>query len=122
MNAPNIKCVLYASKYIYIYIAQSSCYIYIHKKANTVMVLELQQANPEDVQLHLNSKKLRIMRYLITRGLCMLRTSLSLVVDIKKCLADLRGQTPLQRLHVYLHLMQNQESAILNTVIAPEGY
>ena len=35
------------------------------------MVLELQQANPEDVQLHMNSKELRIMRYLITRGLCM---------------------------------------------------
>ena len=55
------------------------------------MVLELQQANPEDVQLHINSKELIIMRYLITRGLCVPRTSLSLVVDIKKCLADLRG-------------------------------
>ena len=48
------------------------------------MVLELQQANPEDVQLQINSKELRIMRYLITRGLCMPRTSLSLVVDTKK--------------------------------------
>ena len=54
------------------------------------MVLELQQTNPEDVQLHINSKELRIMRYLITRGLCM-PISLSLVVDTKKCLADLRG-------------------------------
>ena len=64
-------------------------YIY-NKRAITVMVLELQQANPEDVQ-HINSKELRIMRYLIARGLCMPRTSLSLVVDTKKCLADLRG-------------------------------
>ena len=75
------------------------------------MVLELQQANPEDVQLHISSKELRIMRYLITRGLCMPRTSLSLVVDIKKCLADLRGQTPPSKA-TYLHLIQNQESAI----------
>ena len=36
-------------------------YIY-NKRANTVMVLELQQANPEDVQLHINSKELRIFQ------------------------------------------------------------
>ena len=85
------------------------------------MVLDLQQANPEDVQLHINIKELRIMRYLITRGLCMPRTSLSLVVDIKKCLADLWGQTPPSKA-TYLHLIQNQESAISNTGIAPKGY
>ena len=63
------------------------------------MVLELQQANPEDVQLHINSKELIIiMRPLITRGLCMPRTLLSLVVDTKKCLADLREYT----LHIYI--------------------
>ena len=31
------------------------------------MVLELQQATLEDVQLHINSKELRIMRYLQER-------------------------------------------------------
>ena len=61
------------------------------------------------------------MRYLITRGFCMPRTSLSLVVDIKKCLADLWGQTSPSKA-IYLHLIQNQESAILNTGIAPKGY
>ena len=80
---------MYMSMYICICIY---IYIYIYnKRANTVMVLGLQQANPEDVQLHINSKELRIMRYLITRGLCMPRTSLSLVVDTKKCSADLLG-------------------------------
>ena len=55
------------------------------------MVLELQQANPEDVQLHINSKELRIMRYLITRGLCMPRTSLSLVVNTKNKESEVLG-------------------------------
>ena len=56
------------------------------------MVLELQQANPEDVQLDINSKELIIiMRYPITRRLCMPRTSLSLFVDTEKYLADIRG-------------------------------
>ena len=43
------------------------------------------------IYIYIYSKELRIMRYLITRGLCMPRTSLSLVVDTKKRLADLRG-------------------------------
>ena len=41
--------------------------------------------------MYIYSKVLRIMRYLITRGLCMPRTSLSLLADTKKCLADLWG-------------------------------
>ena len=73
------------------YIPRSEASFIKNKRANKVMVLELQQANPEDVQLHINSKELRIMRYLITTGLCVPRTSLSLVVDSKKCLVDLRG-------------------------------
>ena len=68
------------------------CYSIINnKKVNTVIVLELQQANPEDVQLHINSKELIVIRYLITTGLYMPRTSLYLVVDTKRCLADLWG-------------------------------
>ena len=73
------------------------------------------------IYIYINNKELRIMIYLITRGLCMPRTSRSLVIDSKECLADLRGQTPPSKA-TYLHLMQNQESAILNTGIAPKGY
>ena len=63
---------IYICIYIYIYIC---IYIYIYIC----------------IYIYIYSKELRILRYLITRGLCMPRTSLSLVVDTKKCLADLRG-------------------------------